>query len=118
MLKSEVLLLFYKLLIRSHHMLNHCRLLSVVTCVVLSIAAAGLIPDSLSEPSSDTIIAARYHQRQHSSTASGRFGFRSNRMSPANQSYRQHIDRPSPVGPHYLRPQEKVVTRPTNGVQS
>jgi hypothetical protein len=117
-LKSEVCLLIYELLIRSHHMLNHRRLLSAVTCVVLSLAAVGVTLDSSSEPSSDTIIAARYHLRQHSSTASGRFGFRSNRMSPANQSYRQHIDRPSPVGPHYLRPQEKVATRPANGVQS
>ena len=117
-LKSEVRLLIYELLIRSHHMLNHRRLLSAVTSVVLSLAAAGVILDSSSEPSSDTIIAARYHLRQHSSTASGRFGFRSNRLSPANQSYRQHIDRPSPVGPHYLRPQEKVATRPANGVQS
>lgn len=99
-------------------MLNHRLLLSTLTCVALSLSSAGVILDGSSEPSSNTIIAARYHQRQHSSTASGRFGFRSNRMSPANQSYRQHIDRPSPVGPHYLRPQEKIATRPANGVQS
>jgi len=99
-------------------MLNHRRLLSAVTCLALSLSAAGVILDGSSEPSSDALIAARYHQRQLSGTASGRFGFRSNRMSPANQSYRQNIDRPSPVGPHYLRPQEKIATRPANGVQS
>jgi hypothetical protein len=99
-------------------MLNHLRQLSAVICVVLSLSAAGIIPDGSSEPSSDALIAARYHQRQLSGTASGRFGFRSNRLSPANPSYRQNIDRPSPVGPHYLRPQEKIATRPANGVQS
>ena len=98
-------------------MLNR-RLLSALTCLFLSICATGVILDRTVEQSSDTVIASRYHQRQHSSTASGRFGFRSNRMSPANQPYRQHNDRPSPVGPHYLRPQEKIATRPANGVQS
>ena len=99
-------------------MLNHHHLLSALTCGVMSLAAAVMIADCSSEPSSNTIIAARYHQRQHSNTASGRSGFRSNRMSPVNQSYRQHIDRPAPVGPHYLRPQESIATRPANRVQS
>lgn len=99
-------------------MLNRRPLLSAFTSLFLSVFATGVILDSSVEPSSDTIIASRYHHRQHSSTASGRFGFRSNRTSPANQPHRQHIDRPSPVGPHYLRPQEKLATRPANGVQS
>lgn len=116
--QSGVRLQFYDLLIRSHHMLNHRRLLSSLTCLLLSFFATGVILDRSVEPSDDTIIASRYHLRQHSSTVSGRFGFRSNRMSPANHPYRQHIDRPSPVGPHYLRPQEKLATRPANGVQS
>jgi hypothetical protein len=93
-------------------------LLSAFAGLFLSIFATGILLERSAEPSSDTIIASRYHQRQHSSTASGRFGFRINRTSPANQSHRQHIDRPSPVGPHYLRSQEKLATRPANGVQS
>ena len=100
-------------------MLNHRHLLSGLTCALLSLFATGAILDLSVEPWSDTIIASRYHQRQHSSTVSGRFGFRSNRMNSVNQHpYRQHLDRPNPVGPHYLRPQEKIATRPANGVQS
>ena len=100
-------------------MLNHRRLLSDVTCLLLALFATVAVLDQSIEPSTDTTIASRYHQRQHSSTVSGRFGFRSNRMNSVNNHpYRQHIDRPNPVGPHYLRPQEKIATRPANGVQS
>lgn len=117
-LKPGGRLLIYALLIRSCHMLNYRQLLSATACLVLSLFAVAVILDRASEQSSDIVIAARYHQRQHSSTASSRFGFRSNRTSPANHSHRQHMDRPSPVGPHYLRPQEKIAARPADGVQS
>lgn len=94
------------------------RFLPAVTCLLLSLTAAEVILIHTVDPAADTMIASRYHQRQHSMSASGRFGFRSNRTSPSNHSHREHIDRPSPVGPHYLRPQEKIATRPVNGVQS
>ncbi len=100
-------------------MLNHRRLLPALTCLLLSLFSTALILERSVEPSSNAIIASRYHQRQHSSTASGRFGFRSNRTNSMNHHpYRQHMDRPNSVGPHYLRPHEKIATRPTNGVQS
>ena len=103
---------------RTHLMLNSRRLLSAVSCFVLSIAVVDVVVNTPAEPSSDTLIASRYHLRQHASTSGGRSDFRSNRMSPTNHSYRQNIDRPSPTGPHYLRPQEKIATKPANGVQS
>lgn len=94
------------------------RLLSVVPSLILSVITAGVILDRSDEPSAETLMASRYHQRQHSSMVSGRFGFRNSRTSPANSLQRQHMDRPSPVGPHYLRPQEKIATRPATGVRS
>ena len=99
-------------------MLNFRRVLSTVSCLVLSVSAVGLIVNSTEESSSETVIASRYHLRHHASTSSGRYNFRNNRMSPSNHSYRQQIDRPSPTGPHYLRPQEKIATKPATGVQS
>lgn len=99
-------------------MLSFRRVFSSVICFVLSVSVVGVIVNSPSESSSETVIASRYHLRQHASTSSGRFNLRNNRMSPSNHSYRQHIDRPSPTGPHYLRPQEKIATKPAAGVQS
>ncbi len=88
-----------------------------------SLLLAGLTLASLTTVLSDgqsvesTMMASRYHQRQHSASSmtTSRFGSGSQNHS---HNYRQHMDRVRPVAPGIQQPQEKIATKPATGVRS